>query len=104
MPEKRADKKALPASPWFYYTLFRPRNNLSQTERGGTFYWVLGLFCTGKPMESDCSASSALFKTKSSLLACLVKLFTRLIKDRTKARKIKNPKLSNKLRSTTLIR
>lgn len=72
--------------------------------RGGTFHWDLGLFCTGEPVERVCSASSALFKTKSNLLACRVKLFTRLINDRTKARKIKNPKLSNKLRSTTQIR
>jgi hypothetical protein len=71
---------------------------------GGTFHCVLGLFCAGEPVERVCSASSALFKTKRSLEACLVKLFTRLINDRTKARKIKNPKLSNKLRSTTLIR
>ena len=55
-------------------------------------------------MERVCSASSALFKTKSNLLACLLKLLTRLIRERTKARNIKNPKLNNKFRSTTEIR
>jgi hypothetical protein len=76
--------------------------NLPQSGSGWRFYWVLGLFNAGcVPGERVCSASSALFKTKSSLLACLLKLFTRLIRDRTKARKIKNPKLNNKFRSTT---
>jgi hypothetical protein len=32
----RADKKALPVTPWFYYTLFDLRNDFSKTERGGT--------------------------------------------------------------------
>lgn len=67
-------------------------------------YVDLALFCTGEPVESVSSASSALVKTKRSRSACRVKLFTRLIKDSTRARKIKNPKLSNKLRSTTGIR
>lgn len=99
-PCKRQNK-SLRASPWFIIPFF-PGKTLFQKERRGTFHWVLGDFCMG--MARLCSASSALFKTESSLLACLVKLFTRLIKDRTKARKIKNPKLSNKLSSTTPIK
>jgi hypothetical protein len=76
--------------------------NLPQSGPRWHFYWVLGLFSAGcVPGERVCSASSALFKTKSNLLACLLKLFTRLMSDRTKARNIKNPKLNNKFRSTT---
>jgi hypothetical protein len=76
--------------------------DLSSTRMGWYFHWVLGLFCTGGvPVERVCSSSSALFKTKSSLLACLLKLFTRPIRDKTKARNIKNPKLNSRFRSTT---
>lgn len=103
-PERAEQVYSPTALPEFYYTLSE-RESFPFRIRGGTFYWVLGLFCTGvEPVERVCSASSALFKTKSNLLACLLKLFTRLIRERTKARNIKNPKLNNKFRSTTEIR
>ncbi len=58
----------------------------------------------GAPMAKFCSASSAFVRIVSNLLACLVKLLMRLINDKTNARKIKNPKLNSKLRSTTYVR
>ena len=93
-------------SPYLSFIIPFPEGNSSSPFWAGVvLYWALGLFCTGnEPVERVCSVSSALFKTKSNLPACLLKLFTRLIRDKTKARNIKNPKLNNKFRSTTGIK
>src|SRR5690606_21016127 len=71
-PCKRQNK-SLRASPWLIIP-FSPGNTLFQKEWRGACHWVLGDFCIA--MARLCSASSALFKTESSLLACLVRLFT----------------------------
>jgi hypothetical protein len=75
-----------------------------QLERGGILHWDLEFFAMGTPKARFCSISSALVMALANRLACLVKLLMRLIKDKTKARKINNPKLNNKLRSTTHIK
>jgi hypothetical protein len=53
MPKLQADKKASPVSPWFIIpfsicAICEPRNDFSQTERGGTFLLGFGVFQHGR--------------------------------------------------------
>ena len=93
-----------PAAPWFMIPTPCPLSVDAGGNAVALFTEFQGFFCTGEPNARFFSACSASVRTASSLLACLVKLFTRDIKERTRARKTKNPKLSSKFRSTTYIR